>query len=87
MALRATAGGSLLTVGGATALLVVAIGLMQPSASRTTFVDFGPRAMPWPTEGMEAPNFRLGSADGSRTVELAEFRGKKPVALIFGSFT
>jgi hypothetical protein len=34
-----------------------------------------------------APDFTLKSPDGKTTITLSEFRGKKPVALIFGSFT
>lgn len=40
-----------------------------------------------PPLGAEAPNFTLQTQDGSRTVELASFRGKKPVVLVFGSYT
>ena len=40
-----------------------------------------------PSVGDEAPNFKLQSKDGSTEVELASFRGKKPVVLIFGSYT
>jgi hypothetical protein len=34
-----------------------------------------------------APDFTLKSPDGKTTITLSEFRGKKPVAIIFGSFT
>jgi hypothetical protein len=34
-----------------------------------------------------APDFTLKSPDGQRSVTLSEYRGKKPVVLIFGSFT
>lgn len=37
--------------------------------------------------GAEAPNFRLRTLDHSSEVELASFRGKSPVVLIFGSYT
>jgi peroxiredoxin len=37
--------------------------------------------------GQHAPNFKLNSLDGAQTVELAGFRGKQPVVLIFGSYT
>jgi hypothetical protein len=40
-----------------------------------------------PALGEKAPDFRLRSHDGKRTVTLSSFRGKKPVVLIFGSFT
>jgi hypothetical protein len=38
-------------------------------------------------EGDMAPDFTLPSPDGKRKVTLSEFRGKKPVALVFGSYT
>ena len=38
-------------------------------------------------EGEAAPDFTLASPDGAKTVRLASFRGEKPVALIFGSYT
>jgi hypothetical protein len=34
-----------------------------------------------------APNFTLASPDGKTTITLGDYRGKKPVVLIFGSFT
>jgi hypothetical protein len=34
-----------------------------------------------------APDFRLRSPDGKTTISLGEFKGKKAVALVFGSFT
>jgi len=34
-----------------------------------------------------APDFELKSLDGKQTVRLSSFRGKKPVLLIFGSYT
>jgi hypothetical protein len=40
-----------------------------------------------PAVGAVAPDFTLPTHDGKRKVRLAEFRGRKPVVLIFGSFT
>ena len=40
-----------------------------------------------PKRGELAPDFELRDVSGENTVRLADFRGKKPVALIFGSFT
>ncbi len=40
-----------------------------------------------PALGERAPAFRLPTQDGKRTLSLADYRGKKPVVLIFGSFT
>jgi hypothetical protein len=37
--------------------------------------------------GDEAPNFKLARLGGGEEVELASFRGKRPVVLIFGSYT
>ena len=37
--------------------------------------------------GDMAPDFKLKTMDGKRTVELRQFRGKRPVVLIFGSYT
>lgn len=34
-----------------------------------------------------APDFDLPDASGAKTVRLSSFRGKKPVVLIFGSYT
>ncbi len=40
-----------------------------------------------PREGDPAPDFELRDAAGKNPVRLSDFKGKKPVALIFGSFT
>jgi peroxiredoxin len=40
-----------------------------------------------PRAGDEAPDFELGDVDGQHSVRLSDFQGKKPVALVFGSFT
>jgi Ca2+-binding EF-hand superfamily protein len=40
-----------------------------------------------PRVGKPAPDFALKTHDGKRTIRLSEFRGKKPVVLVFGSFT
>ena len=37
--------------------------------------------------GKAAPDFTLKSVDGKQTVKLSSFADKKPVALIFGSYT
>jgi hypothetical protein len=34
-----------------------------------------------------APDFTLKTIDGKTSVKLSDFRGKKPVALLFGSYT
>jgi hypothetical protein len=40
-----------------------------------------------PKVGTMAPDFELSDATGTKTVRLSDFRGKKPVVLLFGSFT
>lgn len=40
-----------------------------------------------PRKGSPAPDFELFDVLGGKSVRLSSFRGKKPVALIFGSFT
>jgi len=40
-----------------------------------------------PRAGDMAPDFTLTDVSGTRSVTLSDFRGKKPVALVFGSFT
>ena len=42
---------------------------------------------PAPTAGQAAPDFTLKTLDGKATHTLSSFKGKKPVALIFGSYT
>ena len=37
--------------------------------------------------GEMAPDFKLKTMDGKHTVRLGQFRGKRPVVLIFGSYT
>jgi hypothetical protein len=40
-----------------------------------------------PAIGDKAPDFKLPLHDGTRKVRLSQFRRKKPVVLVFGSFT
>lgn len=40
-----------------------------------------------PKVGDLAPDFELRDVDGENPVRLSDFRGQKPVALMFGSFT
>ena len=40
-----------------------------------------------PRVGDLAPDFTLSDSSGTGTITLSDFNGKKPVALIFGSFT
>jgi len=40
-----------------------------------------------PAVGRLAPDFTLRTPDGDKSIRLTRFRGKKPVVLVFGSFT
>lgn len=40
-----------------------------------------------PKVGDLAPDFELSDSTEDNTVKLSDFRGQKPVALVFGSFT
>jgi peroxiredoxin len=40
-----------------------------------------------PRAGDMAPDFTLYDIEGKNSVTLSDFRGKKPVALVFGSYT
>lgn len=40
-----------------------------------------------PKKGDVAPDFTLSDITGTESITLSDFRGKKPVALIFGSYT
>lgn len=40
-----------------------------------------------PKAGDPAPDFELSDSDGQNPVRLSSFRGQKPVALLFGSYT
>jgi len=40
-----------------------------------------------PKVGQMAPDFELRDVAGANPTRLSSFRGKKPVALLFGSFT
>lgn len=42
---------------------------------------------PQAQEGRPAPDFSLQPPQGGKTISLSDFQGKKPVALIFGSYT
>jgi len=40
-----------------------------------------------PKAGDLAPGFELSDVDGEHSIRLSYFQGKKPVVLVFGSFT
>ncbi len=52
--------------------------------SRDWHERYGPLA---PKAGDIAPDFQLLDTNGENPIRLSDFRGQKPVALVFGSFT
>jgi len=54
---------------------------------RTRPASSGEREKSGPTVGTIAPDFSLEPPTGGKAVTLSSFAGKKPVALIFGSYT
>ena len=46
-----------------------------------------PRPAIAPAVGDPAPDFKLRTKDGEREVQLSSFKGRRPVVLVFGSFT
>ncbi len=63
------------------------IGGMEPER-RTAMTQFlAERETLAPAIGAEAPDFKLPRLDSTEQVRLSSFRGRKPVALIFGSYT
>ena len=44
-------------------------------------------ALEAPKVGEAAPDFELPSMDGSGSMRLSQFRGSRPVMLVFGSYT
>lgn len=67
-------------------LVASSVGVALPIAAQPR--RFAPPEQPQALRlGDEAPNFKLRTQDGQREVELSSFKGKKPVVLVFGSFT
>jgi len=67
-------------------LVTLFVGVALPAAAQ-------PRRFAAPQQrqalrtGDPAPDFKLRTKDGQREVQLSGFKGKKPVVLVFGSFT
>ena len=62
-------------------------GGMEPE-QRTALMQFlAERETLAPEIGSDAPDFKLPRLDSAEQVQLSSFRGQKPVALIFGSYT
>jgi len=60
----------------------------MPQERRVAFMRFlSERETHAPAVGADAPDFELPKLGDSERVRLSGFRGHKPVALIFGSYT
>jgi hypothetical protein len=64
-------------------------GAMPPRSTLLMGLLTGEIGSAWtgPKVGDLAPDFTLRTQDGQRQISLSEHRGKRPVVLIFGSFT
>lgn len=68
---------------GVVCCAVMVMGFLYPTMG---FCFHPPDDFGGPEAGETAPNFRLETLDG-KTVELSQFKGKKPVVIEFGSYT
>lgn len=60
----------------------------MPPERRAAFMQFlSERETHAPAVGADAPDFMLPKLATDQSVQLSAFRGHKPVALIFGSYT
>jgi len=60
----------------------------MPVEQRASFMRFlSERETHAPAVGSSAPDFELPKLGGGQKIRLSDFRGHKPVALIFGSYT
>jgi len=63
-------------------------GLSRPADRSASNAKRGDLRIPTKVHvGDAAPDFTIKTLDGKETVTLSAFRGKKPVVLIFGSYT
>ncbi len=60
---------------------------MEPERRATLMQFIAERETHAPAVGSNAPDFKLPRLEGGEMVQLSSFHGKKPVALIFGSYT
>jgi hypothetical protein len=60
---------------------------MEPERRSAMMQFLAERETLAPAVGEQAPDFTLPRLDSGAPVQLSSFRGRKPVALIFGSYT
>lgn len=63
------------------------IGAMEPERRASMMQFLAERETLAPAVGSDAPDFNLPRLGGGQPVILSSFRGRRPVALIFGSYT
>ncbi len=63
------------------------IGGMEPGRRSAMMQFLAERETLAPAIGANAPDFKLPRLGSAEQVQLSCFRGRKPVALIFGSYT
>jgi hypothetical protein len=63
------------------------VGGMEPDRRSTLMQFLAERETLAPAVGSDAPDFTLPRLGSDEQVQLSSFRGRKPVALIFGSYT
>jgi hypothetical protein len=63
------------------------VGAMEPDRRSSMMQFLAERETLAPAVGSEAPDFKLPRLGGGEPVTLSSFRGCRPVALIFGSYT
>ncbi len=62
-------------------------GAMEPERRAAMMQFLAERETLAPEVGADAPDFHLPRLGSAERVRLSSFRGRKPVALIFGSYT
>lgn len=69
------------------ALLVTVFSLPTQEAEARPMAPFMRDAMNAPAVGDTAPDFELARLNSNSTVRLSDYAGKRPVVLVFGSYT
>jgi hypothetical protein len=60
---------------------------MEPTRRAAMLQFIAERETKAPAVGTDAPDFKLPRLGGTELVQLSAFRARKPVALVFGSYT
>ncbi len=71
----------------AVAVVALLVALPAVSQSPNHSGSVPGRSKQSPQVGEPAPDFNLRTKDGTMQVQLSSFRGRRPVVIIFGSYT